>query len=69
MVTPPPSSGRLSADTHFTINLNDGTRFKITVLQSETSGFSQLAQLVFLPGLASLETTPAASLRGRRIST
>ncbi len=46
LALPPPSSGRLTADSSFDIVLNDDDRFHINLLKSDTAGFTQLSQLV-----------------------
>jgi len=46
LVVPPPSNGRLAANSSFTINLNDGHRFPVTLSAAATSAFTSLSQLV-----------------------
>ncbi len=45
-VVPPPSNGRLSANSTFVINLNDGQRFTVNLSQGTTSTFTTLSQLI-----------------------
>lgn len=46
LALPPPSSGRLTGSSAFTINLNDGTRYDFTLPAATTLGNTQLSHLV-----------------------